>query len=70
MSRPQFDISISRDGKVSIKVHGVSGKECTKLTDMLRDIVGKEEQRRLTSEYYGSPGEVRMDSQVHGHTHG
>jgi hypothetical protein len=68
MGKPEFDITIGKDGKVKIKVHGVSGKECTDVTDMLRQIVGKEDSRQLTSEYYGAPGDVRINTQVENHT--
>jgi len=67
MGKPEFDITIGKDGKVKIKVHGVSGKECIAVTDMLKQIVGHEESRTLTSEYYGSPGAVRIDNQAEGH---
>jgi hypothetical protein len=68
MGKPEFDITIGKDGKVKVKVHGVSGKECTDLTDMLRQIVGKEESRQLTGEYYGAPGDVRIDTHAQTHT--
>ncbi len=64
MARPQFDITIGKDGKLQVKVSGVSGKKCVELADMLRDIVGHEESRELTSEYYGPDGQVRIDAQV------
>lgn len=68
MGKPQFDISIGKDGKVKIKVHGVSGKECLAITDMLRQIVGREESRQLTSEYHHNPGDVRVDAHTHTRT--
>jgi hypothetical protein len=49
--KPTIDISIGKDGKVKVKVHGVSGKECTNLTDAIAKIIGREESRMLTSEY-------------------
>lgn len=61
MATPEFDITIGRDGKVRIKVHGVSGKECLALTDMVKEILGREDSRTLTSEYFGTPGAVRVD---------
>lgn len=64
MASPQFDITIDKNGQVKIKVHGVSGKECVQITDMLREIIGREESRQLTSEYYGSPGHVRTSAQT------
>ena len=70
MGAPEFDITIGRDGKVKVKVRGVSGAKCIELTEMLRQIVGKEESRELTSEYYGGDGHVRIDARVHGKTTG
>lgn len=69
MSTPQFDIRIDKNGKLTVKVSGVSGEECMRLSDMIAEIVGREETREKTSEYYG-PGNVRISStgQVHGHT--
>ncbi len=64
MKKPEIDISIDKDGQVRIKVHGVSGEECLKLTDAIREIVGIEVSRQLTTEYYGTPGGVRIDAQV------
>jgi hypothetical protein len=68
MSQPEFEITIGKDGKVNVRVKGVSGKKCLELTDMLRDIVGREESRELTSEYYGPEGQVRFDVRVEGRT--
>ena len=62
MSQPQFDIQIGKDGKVVVKVSGVSGKECTALSDMLKEIVGREESRETTAEYYGAPANVHTKS--------
>jgi hypothetical protein len=70
MATPQFDITIGKDGRVTVKVHGVSGAECVRLSDMVRDIVGREESRQLTSEYYGPGGQVRFQSQAQVRTKG
>jgi hypothetical protein len=69
MAKPEFDISIGKDGTVKIKVHGVSGKECIALTDMLKQIVGHEQSRTLTPEYYGTPTVVQADAHATGHVH-
>ena len=63
-SNSQFDIQIGKDGKVVVKVSGVSGEECTALSDMLRDIVGREDSRQLTAEHYGPPGQVRHGTSI------
>ncbi|MHC4218643.1 MAG: DUF2997 domain-containing protein [Planctomycetota bacterium] len=68
MSQPELDITIGKDGKVRIRVSGVSGPKCLELTDMLRDIIGREESRDLTPEYYGPDGAVRIETQVEGRT--
>ena len=70
MATPEFQIAIGSDGKVKVKVSGASGEECMKLTDMLRDIVGREESREKTPEYYGPGGSVRIDTTVRGRTTG
>ncbi len=59
--QPTIDISIGKDGTVKVKVHGVSGKECTDLTDAIATIVGREESRMLTSEYRQSSVVVSGD---------
>ena len=68
MAKPQFDIAIGKDGKVTVRVEGASGAECMALSDMLKHIVGKEESRELTPEYYGGGGQVRIEGQVRGRT--
>lgn len=69
MAQPQFDIQIGKDGKVKVKVSGVSGKECTALSDMLKEIVGREESREHTAEFYGDPGQVRHGTHLDAKTH-
>ncbi len=64
MSQPEFDISIGKDGKVTVRVHGVSGEECLQLSDMLKEIIGREESREMTSEFYGPGGAVRIETHV------
>jgi hypothetical protein len=66
MAGPQFDIQIGKDGKVKLRVEGASGAECIALSDMLKEILGKEESRELTPEYYGGGGKVRTDGKVQG----
>lgn len=66
MSTPQFDIRIDKSGKLSVKVSGASGEECLRLTDMLARIIGHEESRELTAEYYGPPSGVRVDTRNEG----
>jgi len=62
MDRPEFDITIGKDGKLRVQVKGAHGEKCLELADLIRDIVGQEESRQLTSEYYGPGGMVRIDT--------
>ena len=64
MSRPEFEITIGKDGVVTVHVTGVSGPECIALSDMLKQIIGHEESRTLTSEFYGPDGQVRIETRV------
>ncbi|MGQ0627420.1 MAG: DUF2997 domain-containing protein [Phycisphaerales bacterium] len=61
MKRPTFDITLDKHGRMTVHVSGSSGKACVKLADMIREIVGREESRRLTSEYHEG-GAVRIDA--------
>jgi len=62
MKKPSFDITIDKTGRMTVHVKGSGGKACLQLADMLRQIVGHEESRRLTSEYYSGDGDVRIDA--------
>ncbi|MFA6135156.1 MAG: DUF2997 domain-containing protein [Phycisphaerae bacterium] len=64
MQQPEFDITIGKDGKLKIHVKGAQGAKCLELADLVRDIVGKEESRQLTSEYYDPGPNVRMNVDV------
>jgi len=64
MERPEFEITIRKDGKMTVKVKGVKGARCGQLADMIKQIVGREDQRQYTSDYYVQEGQVRIDAQV------
>jgi len=64
VERPEFDITIGKDGKVRVEVKGTSGKRCLELADLIKEIVGHEEKRSLTAEYYAPDGKVRIDTKV------
>ncbi|MEE8575364.1 MAG: DUF2997 domain-containing protein, partial [Thermodesulfobacteriota bacterium] len=57
-------IKIAKDGKLSVEIKGASGEKCMKLADLLGDIVGREESRELTSEYYGPGTEVKINAET------
>ncbi len=63
MKQPEFEIEIRPNGEVKVTVKGVSGQECLNYADMLAEIVGKEESRELTNEYYEQQDQaVRIDA--------
>lgn len=64
----EFDITIGKDGKLKVQVKGSRGKQCLELADLIRDIVGREDSRQLTSEYYGGEAEVRINVNVKNRT--
>ena len=50
MAKPTLDITIDKNGAMTVHVSGASGKKCLSITEMVKEIVGREESRRLTSE--------------------
>ncbi|MCG8405959.1 MAG: DUF2997 domain-containing protein [Phycisphaerales bacterium] len=64
MERPEFDITIGKDGKVTVEVKGTSGKRCLELADLIKEIVGREDKRTLTTDYYAQDGKVRINTKV------
>jgi hypothetical protein len=64
MDRPVLDITISRTGQVTVEIRGAKGPRCLKYAELLRELVGREAQRRLTREYYEPEQNVRIDAEV------
>ncbi len=53
MNMQEIEVTIDSEGKVSVHVKGVKGKECLELTKPLEEALGYEiENRTYTSEYY------------------
>lgn len=63
MAREEIEIEISSSGKVTVRTIGIKGTRCLEVADLLACIVGREESRMLTSEYYEA--EERGQEQVH-----
>lgn len=64
MDTHEFDITIGKDGRVRAEIKGSRGKRCLALADLLQQIVGREESRELTSDYYQPDTKVRTDAQI------
>lgn len=57
MEKQELEITIDREGKVSIQVRGVKGPGCLNLTQALEQALGGQvEERTRTAEYYQGPG--------------
>jgi Protein of unknown function (DUF2997) len=64
MERPEFEITITKKGKVKVHVKGVKGQRCIQMADLIKEIMGKEDSRDLTSDYYAPGIQVRIDTHV------
>lgn len=64
MERPEFEITISKTGKMKVHIKGVKGQRCTEMADLIKEIVGREEERKLTADYYEQEGAVRIHTKV------
>jgi hypothetical protein len=58
MAKEEFEIELDRDGKVTIKTIGIKGPRCVDAAEALAMLIGREEARQLTGEYYEVDQEV------------
>jgi hypothetical protein len=65
MAKEELEIEISPSGKVTARTIGIKGPRCLDLADLLARIVGQEESRTLTNEYYETEQHVQDYLQVH-----
>jgi hypothetical protein len=54
MAEQELEIEISRDGKVTVRTHGIKGPACMDYADLMVQIIGREDARQKTSEFYES----------------
>jgi hypothetical protein len=52
MASGEFEIEIDPSGKVTVRTKGIKGEACLDYADLFVQIIGKEESRQLTNEYY------------------
>jgi len=64
MERPEFNVIITKGGKVKVEVKGVKGQRCVEMADLIKEIVGREDERQLTADYYAPDSKVRIDAQA------
>jgi hypothetical protein len=58
MAEEELEIEIGPDGKVTARTLGIKGPACLDYADLLARIVGREESRELTAEYYDTPEQI------------
>ena len=54
MSDEEIEIEIGADGKVVVRTIGIKGPRCVEIAEAIALIVGREESRQLTDEYYAA----------------
>jgi hypothetical protein len=64
MPNEELEIEIGPSGKVTARTIGVKGPRCLDLAEFLARIVGREESRQLTSEYYEAEERVQRHVDV------
>jgi len=67
MSQEELEIEIDSTGKVTMRTKGVKGPVCMEYADLLAQIVGREESREKTNEYYEATEHVRRGVDVKQH---
>ena len=64
MAQEELEIEISPQGVVTVRTKGIKGEACMDYADLLAKIVGQEQSRVKTSEYYEAEGEVREQLRI------
>lgn len=63
MAREELEIEISPAGKVTVRTIGIKGPRCLDVAEALARVIGQEEDRQLTSEYYEAEQHVGQHQQ-------
>jgi len=58
MAQEELEIEISPSGKVTMRTRGIKGPVCMDYADLLAQIVGREESREKTAEFYESDVQI------------
>jgi hypothetical protein len=58
MPEEELEIEIEPSGKVTMRTRGIKGPACMEWADLLARIVGREEHREKTAEYYEAGQQV------------
>lgn len=64
MEPEEMEITIDKEGRITVKVHGAPGTSCLSLTRGLENSVGVVEQREHTAEFYEQAAESRESQRL------
>lgn len=64
MAKEEFEIEVDRMGNVTIRTIGIKGPACVDAAEVLAQIIGREESRQLTHEYYETDQSVQSHLNV------
>jgi hypothetical protein len=64
MAQEELEIEISPSGKVTVRTRGIKGPACMDYADLLARIVGREEHREKTAEYYETAEQAERHVEV------
>jgi hypothetical protein len=67
VAHEELEIEIDSTGKVTMRTKGIKGPVCMEYADLLAQIVGREESREKTNEYYEATEHVRRSVDVKQH---
>jgi hypothetical protein len=59
MDHEELEIDIGADGTVTVRTIGIKGTRCLDIAEAVARIVGREESRQLTDEYYENELQVQ-----------
>jgi hypothetical protein len=64
MAREELEIEIDAQGRVQVRTIGIKGPRCLDIAEAVARILGREESRQLTSEYYEAQETTRSQVDV------
>ena len=63
MNKKEIEITIDKNGEVTLSVKGAKGKTCLDLTKFLEDGLGEVHERKHTAEFYEKEEDVKIKNQ-------
>jgi hypothetical protein len=67
MEQHDIEIEVCRSGEVKVHIRGAHGERCLSYVELMEQVVGPVQERRLTHEYYERDGHVRTDAAAEQH---